>query len=141
MAGLPTLGLPHGALKKRTSHVLMKRTCRVSTTVFCNEWVKLRVERLLGRVNGSCKRETRKKKAKIKTRALQKSNLKAPHLAQLPRACYTPGASPAKRCAAQFNSRPRSPRKCVNLTSVLKVCIMCHEQPGGYPAFTGRRLV
>src|SRR5712664_2503499 len=32
MAGLPTLGLPHGALKKRTSHVLMKRTCRVSTT-------------------------------------------------------------------------------------------------------------
>src|SRR5229473_925986 len=28
MAGLPTLGLPHGALKKRTSHVLMKRTCR-----------------------------------------------------------------------------------------------------------------
>src|SRR5229473_5047904 len=33
MAGLPTLGLPHGALKKRTSHVLMKRTCRVSTTL------------------------------------------------------------------------------------------------------------
>src|SRR6266849_9462637 len=35
MAGLPTLGLPHGALKKRTSHVLIKRTCRVSTTSSC----------------------------------------------------------------------------------------------------------
>src|SRR6266852_1242412 len=32
MAGLPTLGLPHGALKKRTSHVLMKRTCCELTT-------------------------------------------------------------------------------------------------------------
>src|SRR5216683_7881074 len=109
--------------------------------VFCSKWAKLRAERLLGQVERRPRTRNEREKSKIKTRALQKSNLKAPHLAQLPRACYTPGASPAKRCAAQFNSRPRSPRKCVNLTSVLKVCIMCHEQPGGYPAFTGRRLV
>jgi len=32
-------------------------------------------------------------------------------------------------CATQFKSLSHPPRKGVNLTSVLKVCIIGHEQP------------